>query len=100
MLSSSIEYDKSKWQEQVIGKAIRDSQQCPLRYGTISPSDIVRRQKQGIVPGEFEKVLGPIRAGTTYASVHSDKFPQSEIRGQIRLRRFGLGSLDDLLENN
>jgi CHRD domain-containing protein len=68
--------------------------------GTISPPDIVGPQEQGIAPGEFEEVLRAIRAGTTYVNVHSDKFPKGEIRGQIWLRRFGFGPLDDLLENN
>ena len=65
--------------------------------GTISPSDIVGPQEQGITAGEFEEVLRAIRASTTYVNVHSDKFPKGEIRGQIWIRRLGL---DDLLENN
>jgi hypothetical protein len=49
--------------------------------GTISPSDIVGTEDQGIAAGEFEEVLRAIRAGRTYVNVHSDKLPEGEIRG-------------------
>jgi hypothetical protein len=51
--------------------------------GTISSSDITGPEKQGIAPGEFEEVLRAIRRGHTYVNVHTDKFPDGEIRGQI-----------------
>ncbi len=41
---------------------------------------------QGIAPGEFEELVAAIRAGRTYANVHSTKFGPGEIRGQINDR--------------
>ena len=38
---------------------------------------------QGIAAGEFDELVRAIRAGVTYANVHSEKFPGGEIRGQI-----------------
>ena len=52
--------------------------------GTIVPADVVGPAAQGIAPGEFDELVTAIRAGVTYANVHSDKFPGGEIRGQIR----------------
>lgn len=39
---------------------------------------------QGTSPGEFAELIRAIRAGVTYANVHSAKFGPGEIRGQIR----------------
>ena len=52
--------------------------------GTIVPADVIGPASQGIAPGEFDELVTAIRAGVTYANVHSDKFPGGEIRGQIR----------------
>ena len=52
--------------------------------GTIVPADVVGPAAQGIAPGEFDELVRAIRAGVTYANVHSEKFPGGEIRGQIR----------------
>jgi hypothetical protein len=41
-------------------------------------------RNQGINTGEFEELVAAIRAGVTYANVHSMKFPGGEVRGQIR----------------
>jgi len=38
---------------------------------------------QGIAAGEFAELLAAIRAGKTYANVHSAKFPGGEIRAQL-----------------
>ena len=38
---------------------------------------------QGIAPGEYEELLRAIRAGATYANVHSTKYPGGEIRAQL-----------------
>jgi CHRD domain len=51
--------------------------------GTIRPQDIVGPSMQGLEPGEFDELVRAIRAGVTYANVHSSKFPNGEIRGQI-----------------
>ena len=38
---------------------------------------------QGIAAGEFAELIRAMRAGVTYANVHSTKFPGGEVRGQI-----------------
>jgi len=52
--------------------------------GVIVRTDIVGPTAQGIEPGSFEEAVRAIRAGATYANVHSTpRFPSGEIRGQI-----------------
>jgi hypothetical protein len=38
---------------------------------------------QGIAPGEFDELVRALRAGVTYANVHSTDRPGGEIRGQF-----------------
>jgi hypothetical protein len=62
-------------------------QHCPAApatiTGTIAADDVVGPADQGIAPGELDELLAAMRAGVTYANVHSDKFPNGEMRGQI-----------------
>lgn len=51
--------------------------------GRIRPSDIIGPSGQGIASGEFDEAVAAMRAGVTYANVHTDQFPGGEIRGQI-----------------
>ena len=64
-----------------------DKPPCPPTSGTvegtIDPADVIGPTSQGIAPGEFDELVTAIRAGVTYANVHSSKFPGGEIRGQI-----------------
>jgi len=53
--------------------------------GEIIAADVVGPAAQGIAAGEFEELLRAIRAGVTYANVHSSKHPGGEIRGEIRV---------------
>lgn len=61
---------------------------CPgPREGTVSGSieaaDVIGPAGQGIAPGEYAELLQAIRAGVTYANVHSSKHPGGEIRAQL-----------------
>jgi len=55
--------------------------------GTIEPSDVIGPTGQGIAPGEYAELLRAIRAGVTYANVHSSKHPSGEIRAQLERGR-------------
>lgn len=61
---------------------------CPLRAGTvtgtITASDVIGPTGQGIAAGDFAELVKAMRAGVTYANVHSTTFPGGEIRGQIK----------------
>ena len=51
--------------------------------GTIEPEDVIGPANQGIEPGSFAELVRAIRAGVTYANVHTTRFPGGEIRGQL-----------------
>jgi hypothetical protein len=65
-----------------------DKPACPPTEGTvegvIQPSDIIGPAGQGLTTGEWEEFVRAMRAGMTYANVHTNKHPGGEIRGQIR----------------
>jgi hypothetical protein len=68
-----------------------DKPPCPTPSGTVTgvidPADIIGPADQGIEPGSFMEAVRAMRAGATYANVHSTpRFPEGEIRGQIRGR--------------
>jgi hypothetical protein len=51
--------------------------------GTIRPSDVIGPAAQGIAPGQFDELVRAMRAGATYANVHTATYGNGEIRGQI-----------------
>jgi hypothetical protein len=58
--------------------------------GTIEPADVLNTTNpppatagQGIEAGAFDELVDAIRAGATYANVHSTKWPGGEIRAQL-----------------
>jgi hypothetical protein len=70
-----------------LGNGPVGTQACPPApatvTGTFTASSIVGPAGQGLTTGEFEELVRAIRAGVTYANVHSTKFPGGETRGQI-----------------
>jgi hypothetical protein len=60
---------------------------CPLREGTVTGelgrNDVVGPAGQGISAGEFDELVDAIRAGVTYANVHSMTRGGGEIRAQL-----------------
>lgn len=63
-----------------------DKPPCPPSgtvTGTIDAADVIGPAAQGIAPGEFAELRRAIAAGVTYVNVHSDLFPNGEIRWQI-----------------
>jgi hypothetical protein len=63
------------------------TQPCPNApatvTGTLRASDVIGPAAQGIAPGEFGELVRAIRAGATYANVHTVKYPGGEIRAQL-----------------
>lgn len=51
--------------------------------GTIVAADILDVPAQGIAAGQLGEALRAMRAGVTYANVHTAAFPAGEIRGLI-----------------
>jgi len=60
---------------------------CPTPSGTVSGSftanDVIGLTTQQLEANNLAKLLAAIRAGHTYANVHSTTSPGGEIRGQI-----------------
>jgi hypothetical protein len=54
--------------------------------GTLHAADVIGPAAQGIAPGEFGELVRAIRAGATYANVHTEKYTGGEIRAQIERR--------------
>lgn len=65
-----------------------DKPACPATGGTvegvIDPADVIGPAGQGIAAGEFDELVRAMRAGATYANVHTNKYPGGEIRGRIQ----------------
>ncbi len=70
-----------------LGNGPAGTQACPPApatvTGTIRPLDVIGPTAGGISPGEFGELVAAIRAGVTYANVHTNLFPSGEIRAQL-----------------
>ena len=51
--------------------------------GTIVAGDVQAIPAQGLAANDIEALIRAIKAGATYANVHTDNFGSGEIRGQI-----------------
>ena len=51
--------------------------------GTIVADDVQGLAAQNLAAKDITALIRAIKAGYTYANVHSDQFPGGEIRGQI-----------------
>lgn len=52
--------------------------------GTVVAADVVGPADQGIAAGNLAAILQMIRAGVSYANMHTPLHPNGEIRGQLR----------------
>jgi hypothetical protein len=72
-----------------LGNGPAGTQACPLRSGTISgtivAANVIGPTGQGITAGQFDEFKRAMRAGTTYANVHTMGYPGGEVRGQIQV---------------
>ena len=64
---------------------------CPAAPGgtvtrTVGVADILAPGTQGIEAGNYEELVAAMRAGHTYANIHSTTWPGGEIRAQINDR--------------
>jgi hypothetical protein len=51
--------------------------------GTITAAEVIGPTGQGIEPTRIDELIRAMRNGTTYANVHTGRWPGGEIRGQI-----------------
>ena len=70
-----------------LGNGPAGTQACPPApatiTGTITAADVIGPTDQGIDAMQFDELVRAIRAGVTYANVHSETFRGGEIRGQL-----------------
>jgi len=73
-------------------ESVRDQKITPLCpgprdgtvRGTITPDQVLEVAGQGIAAKEFDELVRALQNRAAYANVHTQTFPQGEIRGEIR----------------
>jgi CHRD domain len=71
-----------------LGNGPVGTQACPASpatiTGTIRPADVTALAgAQGIAAGQFAELIRAMKAGVTYANVHSSIWPGGEVRAQL-----------------
>lgn len=65
------------------------TQACPETggtvSGTVSAAGVVGIAAQNFPAGDFSALVAALKSNTTYANVHTTKFPAGELRGDIRM---------------
>jgi hypothetical protein len=80
-----------------------DKPACPASgevTGVIDAADVIGPADQGVAAGEIAELINLIKHGVTYANVHTDKFPNGEIRGQIGGGKGKFGFKNGHFKNN
>jgi hypothetical protein len=61
---------------------------CPASSGTVSgtvtAASVVAVPGQNVTAGDFDALEDALTSDTAYANIHTKKFPEGEIRGQLR----------------
>lgn len=52
--------------------------------GVLSEGKVSGNELMGDYKGKFDELVKLLRSGDTYVNVHTDKYPDGEIRGQIK----------------
>ena len=70
-----------------LGNGPPGTQLCPAApatiTGTIRAADVIGPAGQGITAGQLGELVRAMKAGVTYANVHSSLYPGGEIRAQL-----------------
>jgi CHRD domain len=70
-----------------LGNGPAGTPECPAApgsvSGTIDPADVRAIANQSVAEGDFDALVDAIRAGATYANVHTSAWPAGEIRAQL-----------------
>jgi hypothetical protein len=80
------------------GPAAPAHQTCPqsgMVTGTITAADILNVPAQGVAAGQLDRFVRALKAGITYANIHTANHPGGEIRGQIKSVDDGLFNLPE-----